>query len=107
MGIPVDTATTYRAVLAPVYPDGRPITMVGVNGPDRAKAEVEIMQFGHQFKTQNTIVRLMLGAIDTVAWLAEHLPNTRIEPVERYGEVMIVATFASETDAAAFKTRWS
>lgn len=106
MGITITTTTTFEAVLAPVYSDGQPITTRRLPGVEYNKAQRALERFGDRCPTQNEIVRLMLGAIETVSWIVENLPGTRIEPVDRYGEMFLIATFASEADATAFKTRW-
>lgn len=103
MGFEIET--TFSVVLAPI--DDTP--------PARGRArsavkpvKVVTTHYGARPDPTTEAVDRMREAAEVIAWINENIPATRIgaEVRESPRDVRIVATFASETDAAAFKTRW-
>ena len=92
--MPVSVELTYSAVLAPLeHPPAGTVTVTSFPSTERFNATTEA-------------VNLMREAAEMVAWINQNIPATHVGPKVRDRDVMIVATFASETDAVAFKTRF-
>ncbi|GJE73368.1 hypothetical protein [Methylorubrum podarium] len=98
--MPYKIETTFSVVLAPI--DKTPPT----RGRARCAAKV-VSHYGARSDPTKETVDRMREAAEVIAWINENIPATRIEAEvrDRAEDVRIIATFKSETDAVAFKTR--
>ncbi len=67
-----------------------------------------VSHYGSRSDPKKEAIDRMREAAEVIAWINENIPATRIEAEVRDmpEAVRIIATFKSETDAVAFKTRW-
>ncbi|GAA0247489.1 hypothetical protein LNAOJCKE_0374 [Methylorubrum aminovorans] len=106
MKLELETKTTYSARLGHFYLSERP----SEDDPQIAALEGMLKLFDPPFPGGSTDYREVWR--EAIVWVKENLPDTRIcvvPELDRRGERRafdIIATFASETDAVAFKTRW-